>query len=145
MKAPILRQWRKIGRRKCAGTLVSSFPGIGRLRRPESGVSWLGSFFLGFFLIGAITISGVRIYAITIQLFQNMPLQFQVSPSHAIFYVSLGTGPTRRRTHTVGRDEWTHLPLRSRVKTLAALSLLSPALTLSPLPLLFPPATAAEP
>ena len=67
------------------------------------------------FLIGAITISGVRIYAITIQLFQNMPLQFQVSPSHAIFYVSLGTGPTRRRTHTVGRPLWTHLPLRSRV------------------------------
>ena len=28
------------------------------------------------FLIGAITISGVRIYAITIQLFRNMPLQF---------------------------------------------------------------------
>ena len=67
------------------------------------------------FFIGAITISGVRIYAITIQLFQNMPLQFQVSPSHAIFYVSLGTGPTRKRTHTVGRPLWTHLPLHSRV------------------------------
>ena len=28
------------------------------------------------FLIGAITISGVRIYAITIHLFRTMPLQF---------------------------------------------------------------------
>ena len=36
---------------------------------------WMECFFLGFF-IGAITISGVRIYAITIHLFRTMPLQF---------------------------------------------------------------------
>ena len=74
------------------------------------------SFFnITVFLISAITISGVRLYAITIRLIRKMPLQFKVSPSHTIFYVSVGTGPTRRRTHTVGRPLWTHLPLRSRV------------------------------